>query len=396
MDLFRARTVLLCAAALSLPWTAGGCTATAGSETVPGASLDVPERREALVALGLLSRFYLWPEEIPAKETVWNVQDALAPVTDRWTWYSEPVAAEKAREEEENPVIAPSGDPVPTVYVARADSGISYLLVSQFKRVTMEKVESDTSGTWLEFRKALRATAGDVATILDLRGNPGGNVDVCLGMADELVPGGKTLVYEEDAVGPWFGLPLRRAYASSGGGLGESRRYVYLVDGGSASCAEIFVAAARGNRPQDLVVGRRSYGKGIGQSIWNTPLGGLLRVTSLRFFGPDGVSWHRRGVEPDVEVSGSADQLARALVEARKMLYRASPSAPAPSAAAGQAPSDSALRAFAALPAAAVPAIGTVAETAVADGAAVLEALERRLAAETADRAFPGAREEVD
>ena len=373
MDSRTGRIPPLLAAALALPWALACCTATGGEEAVPGASLDAPGRFETLVAHGLLSRFYLWPEEIPDVEKVWSVDELLAPVADRWTWYSEPVAAEKAREEEENPVVLPSGDPVPTVLSASAGPGISYLRVTQFKRVTMEKVAGDTSGSWLEFRKALRATADDGATILDLRGNPGGNVDVCLGMADELVPGGRTLVFEEDAVSPWYGLPMRRAYPSKAGGLGESRDFVILIDGGSASCAEIFVAAVRGTRPRDAAVGTRSYGKGIGQSIWNTPGGGLLRITSLRLFAPDGSSWHRSGIAPDVEVSGSADQLARAVEEARKMLSRAS--APAPSAAAGQALPDSALRAFAALPAAAVPAPGTVAETAIADGAAVLEEL---------------------
>ena len=360
-------------ALFALPLCAlASCGGIAGETSVPGGRLDETGREEVLAVHGLLSRLYVRPEEIPPREKVWTIEETLAPLTDRWTFYFEPKKAEEEREEEEHaPVDTASGLPVPTVWSFRVAEGITLLRITQFKRVTMEGTTGDTSGTWLELRRALAATDTERVTLVDLRSNPGGNVELCLNMADEFVPAGRVLLKMENRAAPWAGGKLRSERTARGGGIAENRRFVFLANGGSASCSEIFLAAVRGNR-DDPLVGERTYGKGIGQSVWNTPAGGQLRVTSLRFLGPNDESWDGTGLLPDVEVSGSAAQLQRALAEARKILALPAPAPALP---------DSALRTIASLPAA-VPAVGAVAETAAAAGAALL-ALERPLSAET-------------
>lgn len=291
-----------------------------GDSASPSLELRAEGRHTALVVHGLLSRISLYSDKLlPVTET-WKIDEVVAPLGDRFTFYSPPEIAEEWREQDQNP-IEKDGEPLPSVFVHQLESGFSLIQVTEFLRVSIEKVYSDTAGTWREFRNALRETEGDSVTLIDLRNNPGGSVAICLAMADELVPEGRVLIASENHASPWSGEPLFQTTVSTAGGLGENRRFLFLANNWSASCAELMLAAVRGNR-DDRFVGTTTYGKGIGQSLWTLPDGGMLRATSLRFWGPDGGSWHGEGLHPDVVVEERGAQLSVALAEAHQMAGR--------------------------------------------------------------------------
>ena len=82
------------------------------------------------------------------------------------------------------------------------------------------------------------------------------------------------------------------------GDAGENKKFVALVNGGSASCAEIFAAALQ-EGAEIPIAGTLTYGKGIGQSTWKTMAGGLSLITNLEFLTPKGHSYHKKGIVPD-------------------------------------------------------------------------------------------------
>ena len=92
---------------------------------------------------------------------------------------------------------------------------------------------------------------------------------------------------------------------ASAGDPGEGGKFVLLANNGSASCAEIFAAAV--TELEDIpLVGITTYGKGIGQSSWSTPAGGLATITTLEFITPKGNSYHKKGLVPQYRCEGGA------------------------------------------------------------------------------------------
>ncbi len=144
--------------------------------------------------------------------------------------------------------------------------------------------------------------AGDPATyaggvVLDLRGNPGGLLDEAVEVASAFLDGGPVVSYEQrDA-------PDRVLDA-----LGQGNTtvpVVVLVDGGTASAAEV-VAAALQDRNRAVVVGSRTYGKGSVQEPIVLPDGSAIEFTIGRYLTPAGRVIDGRGIEPDVLVDATS------------------------------------------------------------------------------------------
>jgi C-terminal peptidase prc len=193
----------------------------------------------------------------------------------------------------------------PTVYADSLD-GIGYIAVTGFMPATVDGLNTAT-----EFRKALDATRRFAITLLDLRDNGGGSLDLALRMCDEILPAGAVIIRqqqrqfsEEDHV------PLQSAvtHLATGGGAAEKRSFVLLADGGSASASEIFLAAVRDGTGSPLV-GQKTYGKGVGQVVRSTPGNGLALVTFLKFTGAKGLDYHGHGLEPDYPDTLTGDRL---------------------------------------------------------------------------------------
>ena len=135
--------------------------------------------------------------------------------------------------------------------------------------------------------------------IMDLRGNPGGLLVTAVEVADKFV--------ERGIIVSTRGRSVQEDFTYSAHTAGTWRvPLVVLIDKDSASAAEIFAGAIRDHR-RGTIVGARSYGKGSVQGIF--PLGiseAGVRLTTAKFYSPNGHPYSRVGVEPDVVVHQTA------------------------------------------------------------------------------------------
>jgi len=152
---------------------------------------------------------------------------------------------------------------------------VGYIKVTRFSETTYD-----------EFKTALASlkTQGMKKLLLDLRGNPGGYMDRATNMVDELVGGEKLIVYTDGKDNRYD----RKTYAKFTG-MFENGPVIVLLDEGSASASEI-VAGALQDHDRALIVGRRSFGKGLVQMPVNLSDGSELRLTISRYYTPSGRS----------------------------------------------------------------------------------------------------------
>ncbi|MGD1890184.1 MAG: S41 family peptidase [Cyclobacteriaceae bacterium] len=148
------------------------------------------------------------------------------------------------------------------------------------------KVSRFAASTYDEFRQALSElkSQGMSKLILDLQGNPGGYMDRAINMADEFLRDNAMIVYTEGKQ-PRYNSEAR-AYRE---GQFERQPIIVLIDEGSASASEI-VAGALQDNDRALIVGRRSFGKGLVQMPIPLDDGSELRLTISRYYTPSGRS----------------------------------------------------------------------------------------------------------
>lgn len=162
---------------------------------------------------------------------------------------------------------------VDAVYLADPKNGIGYLKVSKFGRNTFE-----------EFYMALHelAAAGAKSFVIDLRGNSGGFLDQVILMANEFLPDDRIIVSTNGK------LSENRSIAmSDGNGHFQNIPIAVLIDEYSASASEIFAGAIQDN-DRGLVIGRRSFGKGLVQHQIELPDSSAIRLTVARYYTPSG------------------------------------------------------------------------------------------------------------
>jgi len=133
--------------------------------------------------------------------------------------------------------------------------------------------------------------------ILDLRGNPGGLVDTAVSVSDQFIGQGVVVSTEGRR------RKLEKHYAQPGG-TRDGFPLVALIDGGTASAAEI-VAGALQDHGRALVLGTKSFGKGSVQEIIELPDGAALKLTTQVYYTPKHRSIEGKGIEPDIEVRTS-------------------------------------------------------------------------------------------
>lgn len=155
-------------------------------------------------------------------------------------------------------------------YMATPTTG--YVKVSRFSATTMKELRE---------KMAVLRTAGMQDLVLDLQGNGGGYLKTATDMADEFLADRKLIVYQEGRT-----TPREDSYATNEGAF-EKGRLVVLVDESSASASEI-VAGAVQDWDRGLVIGRRTFGKGLVQRPVMLPDGSAVRLTVSRYFTPSG------------------------------------------------------------------------------------------------------------
>lgn len=165
--------------------------------------------------------------------------------------------------------------------------------------VTRIEIRTFTRGVGRDVRQAMLqdSSAYGGGVVLDLRGNPGGLLDEAVEVASAFLDGGPVVSYEQrDA-------PDRVLNAIGDGDT--TTPVVVLVDGGTASAAEV-VAAALQDRSRAVVVGSRTYGKGSVQEPSLLPDGSAIEFTIGRYLTPTGRVIDGKGVEPDVLVDAAS------------------------------------------------------------------------------------------
>ena len=187
---------------------------------------------------------------------------------------------------------------------AVADTSVMYVRLSQFG----DKTNQDFKALVDTFSSQIKD--GTIkGIILDLRNNPGGYLTDAQFVAGEFLPMGTTVVQEEDASGQRASLAVNRQ-----GALVNSIPVVVLVNGGSASAAEIVSGALRDNKRAKLV-GEKTFGKGTVQQALDLGGGAGLHVTIAKWLTPNG-TWVGNGVDgkglvPDVTVNLDPNDPAR-------------------------------------------------------------------------------------
>jgi len=166
-----------------------------------------------------------------------------------------------------------------------------------------------------EFQEALEELrkAGVKGLILDLRNDPGGYLQAAVDIAGCFLPSGKLVVTTEDRDGD------RQEYKTAGTSAGYNLPLVILINGYSASAAEV-LAGALADYQVATLVGTRSYGKGVVQAVIPLQAGGALKMTIARYLTPRGISIDKNGLKPDRVVSTPELQVvvARQLIDAQE------------------------------------------------------------------------------
>lgn len=143
--------------------------------------------------------------------------------------------------------------------------------------------------TFSEFISAISKlkSQGATAFMIDLRGNAGGSLETVVAMVNEFLQKGDLIVYTEGRSFP------RSDHYANGSGTCKEDELVVLIDELSASASEIFAGAIQ-DHDRGLVIGRRSFGKGLVQSQRNFPDGSAVRLTVARYYTASGRSIQRK------------------------------------------------------------------------------------------------------
>ncbi len=179
---------------------------------------------------------------------------------------------------------------VDDVKIIDRDFGVGYLRLTCFQKTTSRDLDA---ALWKLHREGMRSL------IMDLRGNPGGLLTASVEVADKFI--------EEGVIVSTRGRSSLEDFNYTAHKAGTWRvPLVVLIDGDSASASEIFAGAIRDHR-RGNIVGQRSYGKGSVQGIFPlTVAGSGVRLTTAKFYSPNGHPISHVGVSPDISVQLAA------------------------------------------------------------------------------------------
>lgn len=174
------------------------------------------------------------------------------------------------------------------------DGNIAYIRLSSFSEDTVKELTEAT-------KKIRESEAKGV--VLDLRGNPGGYLEVAVDVAGFFLPK-KSLVVRED----FGGKQPSNEYATQYDPVLDKYPLMVLVDKGSASASEILAGALSEDKGIKLI-GEKTYGKGSVQEFLPLSDGSTVKVTVAEWLTPEGRNINKEGISPDVEVKVSADDI---------------------------------------------------------------------------------------
>jgi carboxyl-terminal processing protease len=194
---------------------------------------------------------------------------------------------------------------VPATVVAKHDGGAIHVRVTGFNQRTARQVQETVGGAIGSHGPGLKGL------ILDLRGNPGGLLDQAVSVADLFLDEGVILGTEGRHP------RAKQNYRATDGDIARGLPIVVLINGGSASAAEIVAAALQDNH-RAVVVGSTSYGKGSVQTVMRLPNDGEMTITWAKMLSPSGQAWNRIGVLPSVCTSHHSGDTAGLIADLRR------------------------------------------------------------------------------
>lgn len=169
------------------------------------------------------------------------------------------------------------------------DNGYGYVRITQF--------QAETGRQFLEALSNLKEEYGNDLNglIIDLRNNPGGVLQAAVETADALLDEG-LIVYTEGRI-----QSSRLRFTANPGDVMAGTPIVVLINGGSASASEILAGALQ-DHERAVVMGTQSFGKGSVQTVIPLDETHAIKMTTARYFTPDGRSIQATGIKPDIEV----------------------------------------------------------------------------------------------
>ncbi len=173
------------------------------------------------------------------------------------------------------------------------EPGFGYLRIASFSNRTAQDAQNALEQLQTGAAGRLRGL------VLDLRNNPGGVLEAAVAVADLFLDSGVIVSANGRTAEARFRMDATPGDALNGAPM------IVLVDGGSASAAEILAGALHDNRRATLI-GRRTFGKGSVQTLIPLSDGRALKLTTSLYFTPSGASIHEHGIEPDVQLVGAS------------------------------------------------------------------------------------------
>ena len=178
-----------------------------------------------------------------------------------------------------------------------ADGNIGIITVNEFSR----DVGADVFAAWGEIQTEASGRVNGL--VLDLRSNPGGSLDEAVALSDRFLDDGRIVSQRGRARGESITYNAETMYR---GQIAADVPLIVLIDAGSASASEIVAGALQDHR-RALVMGERSFGKGSVQSLVQLGSNAALKLTTARYYTPDGHSVQEGGIKPDIRVPQISD-----------------------------------------------------------------------------------------
>ena len=178
---------------------------------------------------------------------------------------------------------------VTSVRTRELEPGYAYIRISQFQEDTAPDLEKKLA--------ALIAKNGpQKGAVLDLRSNPGGLLTAAVGVSDDLLDSG-TIVTTRGRL-----ADANLSFSAHPGDILNGAPLVLLADNGTASAAEIVSGALKDNH-RALIIGKRTFGKGVVQTVLPLDADHAVKITTARYYTPNGTSIQAEGIKPDIALA---------------------------------------------------------------------------------------------
>jgi len=186
--------------------------------------------------------------------------------------------------------------PLQSVKIRDVDDAIGYIRITQFQK-----------NTGSEFQEALEKIRKEKSSpfkglVIDLRNNPGGLLISAIEIADYFIVSGPIVTTKGRLENQNFSYNAKKA------GTEPEYPIAVLVNGGSASASEIVAGALQDYR-KAILIGTTTFGKGSVQTIYRLDDGSGMRVTTAKYYTPDGRSIQATGIQPDIVVANNGTRI---------------------------------------------------------------------------------------